>query len=94
MRILILRHRLSLTLTLLTAGCGETSSTVDSKAGPPSLAPTMETKAAMELGTARTLEKSRKTKQAETAYRRIIQEYPDSPQARIATERLGVLGSK
>jgi TolA-binding protein len=48
----------------------------------------------MELGSATTLEKSRKTKQALSAYRRIVQEYPDSPQAKIAAERVTALGSK
>ncbi len=48
----------------------------------------------MELGSAQTLEKSRKTKQALEAYRRIVREYPDSPQAKIAAERVGALGLK
>jgi TolA-binding protein len=59
-----------------------------------SLAPTPQAKAAMELGFAQTLENSRKTKQALEAYRRIVQEYPESSQAKIAAERLGALGSR
>ena len=48
----------------------------------------------MELGSAQTLEKSRKTKQAVTAYLRIVKEYPESAQAKIAAERLKTLGTK
>jgi len=81
-------------IPLVAAGCGETSSSADSQAVTASLAPTPELKAAMELGSAKTLEKSRKTKQALSAYRRIVQEYPASPQAKIAAERINALGSK
>lgn len=94
MRISILRKLFAMAIPLVAAGCGETSSSADSRAVTASLAPTPELKAAMELGSAKTLEKSRKTKQALSAYRRIVQEYPASPQAKIAAERINALGSK
>lgn len=74
-------------------GCGGTSPAPESEGGQVSLASTPELKAAMELGYAQTFEKSRKTKQAGEAYRRIIEKYPDSAQAKIAAERLKSLGS-
>jgi hypothetical protein len=94
MRISILRKLLAVAVPLTVAGCGGSSFSTDSQTPTVSLALTPELKAAMEFGSATTLEKSRKTKQALSAYRRIIQEYPDSPQAKIAAERLSALGSK
>ncbi len=88
------RIPLALTVLLAAGGCGGSPSSTDPQAATASLAPTPEIKAAMELGSAKTLEKSRKTKQAVGAYRRIVQEYPDSPQAKIAAERINALGSK
>jgi hypothetical protein len=86
--------RLVLAVLALAPGCGASSSSIDSPAATPSLAPTAEARAAMELSGAKVLEKSRKTKEAMSAYRRIVQEYPDSPQARLAAERLDGMGSK
>ena len=94
MRVLILPTLFILALPLVAAGCGGSSSLSDAQVVTPSLAPTPELKAAMELGSAQTLEKSRKTKQALSAFRRIVTEYPDSPQAKIAAERLSAIGSK
>ena len=94
MRISILRKLFAIAIPLVAAGCGETPSSTDSQAVTASLAPTPELKAAMGLGSANTLEKSRKTKQALSAYRRIDHEYPESPQAKIAAERINALGSK
>ncbi len=94
MRISILRKLFAMAIPLVAAGCGASSSSADSQAVTASLAPTPELKAAMELGSAKTLEKSRKTKQALSGYRRIVQEYPESPQAKIAAERINALGSK
>ena len=78
-------------VALAAVGCGVPSQSSDAVVAAPSLAPTAELKAAMELGSAQTLERSRKTKQAVEAYRRIVREHPDSPQAKIAAERLGAL---
>ncbi len=94
MRISIQRELLALAVPLAAAGCGGSPTSTDSQGATASLAPTPEVKAAMELGSAKTLEKSRKIKQALDAYRRIVQEYPDSPQAKIAAERINALGSK
>ncbi len=94
MRVLTPYHLLALAVPFAAAGCGGPSQSSDAVVATPSLAPTPELKAAMELGSAQTLEKSRKTKQALEAYRRIVREYPDSPQAKIAAERVGALGLK
>ena len=95
MRILITsRLLLALAVPLSALGCGGPSESGDAVVMTPSLAPTPALKAAMELGSAQTLEKSRKTKQALEAYRRIIREYPESPQAKIASERVRALGPK
>ncbi len=95
MRILIIRYiPLALTVPFAALGCGGPSESSDAVVMTPSLAPTPAVKAAMELGSAQTLEKSRKTKQALEAYRRIIREYPESPQAKIASERVGALGPR
>jgi hypothetical protein len=92
MRIFVHRILLALAVPIARAGCGGTQST-DAQVVSVSLATTPELKAAMELGSAQTLEKSRTTKQALDAYCRIVQEYPESPQARIAAEHLNALGS-
>jgi TolA-binding protein len=94
MRILMRRIFVTLAVPLAAAGCGGTSAPTAAEGAPTSLASTPAQKAAMELGSAQTLERSRKTKQAVAAYRRIVQEYPDSPQATIAAEHLKTLGSK
>jgi hypothetical protein len=75
-------------------GCGGLTSSTDSSAAPASLAGTPQLKAAMELGSAQTLERSRKTKKAIEAYKRIVSEYPESPQAEIAREKLKALEGK
>jgi hypothetical protein len=94
MKTSLLQKSLILAALLTDAGCGGTPSASETQGGQASLAPTPEAKAAMELGSAQTLEKSRKTKQALDGYRRIIEKYPDSPQAKIAAERVKSLGSK
>ena len=83
MRVLILPTLFILALPLVAAGCGGSSSLSDAQVVTPSLAPTPELKAAMELGSAQTLEKSRaKTKEAWRQFRRIVTESPDSPRPR------------
>ncbi len=94
MRQMLKRPVVIVGLSLASGGCGGGTAVSDAQVVTTSLAPTPESRAAMELGTARTLESSRKTKDAVSAYRRIVKEYPDSPQAKIAAERLGALGSK
>jgi hypothetical protein len=93
MRMWIIREILSLAIPLALAGCGESNSPADSQSDRPSLAPTPELKAAMEFGSASTLERSRKTKEAVSAYQRIVRQYPDTPQAKVAAERIGALGA-
>ncbi len=75
-------------------GCGGGDAPPQPEMSPPSLAATPEIKAAMELGSAQSLEKSRKTKQAIEAYRRIIREYPESTQAKIAGDKIQALRAK
>lgn len=82
---------LVLAVLSLAPGCGGDPSSLP-QTSPASLAPTPELKAAMEFASAQAFEKSRKTKQALDAYRRIIKEYPDSPQAKIAGDRVKALG--
>ena len=94
MTILNSRMILAVAVLAMAPGCGGPSQSSDAVVEHASLAPTVEAKAAMELGSAQTLEKSRKTSQALEAYRRIVKAYPDSPQAKIAAERLSALGSK
>ncbi len=86
---------LSVLVILLSAfGCGGSSSTPSAEAAPPSLASTPAQKAAMELGSAQSLEKSRKNKQALEAYRRIVKEYPERPQAKIAGDKIKAMTGK
>ena len=75
-------------------GCGGGAAAPQSENTTPSLAANPSQKAAMELALAQTLDKSRRSKAALEAYRRIVREYPESPQANIAGERLKALRSK
>ncbi len=84
----------ALTILISSHGCGGGPPSPRPQAAPPSLASSPEQKAAMELGTAQTLERSRKTKQALEAYRRILREYPESTQAKIAGDKIKALGGK
>jgi TolA-binding protein len=76
------------------SGCGGGTGNSEVSGTPPSLASTPAVKAAMELGSAQTLERSRKTKKAIEAYRRIMEVYPESPQAEIAREKVKSLEKK
>lgn len=90
----MLARRLALVALLAAPGCGGDSSPQPSQATLATLAPTSEIKAAMEFASAQAFEKSGKTKLAIDAYRRIIAEYPNSPQAKIAGDRMRALARK
>ncbi len=91
----IIPRTLSVLAVLLSPlGCGGSSPTPLAEAAPPSLASSPAQKAAMELGSAQALEKSRKNKQAVEAYRRIVSEYPESPQAKIAGDKIKAMTGK
>ncbi|MDR3634317.1 MAG: hypothetical protein P4L84_10980 [Isosphaeraceae bacterium] len=79
---------------LATSGCGGTTTQTGPESGQTTLAPTPEVRASMEIASARELERLRKTKQALDAYHRIAKDYPDSPQAKTASERIKALGGR
>ena len=80
------RFPLALLLACCLGGCeGETST---NKAPP---AATLTPKAAMDLNMARKMEKLKQRKAALDAYRRISQEFPESPEAKLASERIRAL---
>ncbi len=81
-------------ILLANAGCGGRSSQGDPDAGRSTLAKTNVERLAMEIAGARELEGQRKPKEALDAYQRIVKEYPDSPQAKMAAERIKALGGR
>ncbi len=84
---------LALALTFTAPGCGGEGDETAAKPTETSLAKTPVERAAMEFAAARELEK-RKKKDAVEAYRRIIQDFPDTPQARASAERVQKLGGR
>ena len=82
-----------LLLTTLSAsiGCGSGSNAPSpGKPGEPDTA----YKAGMSISTAQSFERVRKNKQAVEEYRRVVKEYPDTPQAKFASERIEALRGK
>lgn len=94
-----MHKRLWVTLTaaavfMAGTGCGNRGETAP-HSGVASLAKSPSELAAMEIAGARELEKLRKAKKAIEAYERIAKEFPDSPQSKVALERINALkGSK
>jgi hypothetical protein len=76
------------------AGCGVGVSQVEPNSGQSSLAKTPVERAAMEIAGARELESQRKPREALEAYQRIVKDFPDSPQAKMAVERIKALGGQ
>ena len=81
-------------LVLATAGCGGAPSSTGTDDRQSSLAKTPTERVAMELADARELERMRKRKPALEAYQRIAKEFPDSPQAKVASDRIKALGGR
>ncbi len=82
---------LMLLLGIWASGCGRPASEID-PAAPPSLAPTPQIRAAKEFGAAMELEKAGRSAAAKEAFRKVASDYPDTPQARTAAERVKALG--
>jgi hypothetical protein len=76
------------------AGCSGEASHAEPNSGQPVLAKTPVEHAAMEIAGARELEGQRKPKEALDAYQRIVKDFPESPQARMAAERIKALGGR
>ena len=85
---------LGLIVAISMMGCGGDSPPPSSLSGQASLADTPEIKAAMEFASAQAFEKSHKTKQAIDIYKHIVTVYAESPQAKLATDRMKALGGK
>ncbi|MGA8351291.1 MAG: hypothetical protein WBQ29_25730 [Isosphaeraceae bacterium] len=82
------RFPLALLLACCLGGCeGETST----NQAPPAATLTPKIRAAMDLNMARKMEKLKQRKAALDAYRRISQEFPESPEAKVASERIRAL---
>jgi len=73
------------------AGCG--GSPPEGQA-PTSLAASPEAKAAMDYASARGHEAARKPAAALEAYRRIVKDYPETTQARLAADRIRALAGR
>ena len=82
---------LSLLLACCLGGCeGGTSM----NKAPPASTLTPKIRAAMNLNGARKMEKLKQKKAALDAYRQISQEFPDSQEAKVASERIRALEGK
>jgi len=82
------RFPLALLLACCLGGCeGETST----NKAPPASTLTPKIRAAMDLNMVRKMEKLKQRKAALDAYRRISQEFPESPEAKVASERIRAL---
>jgi len=85
------RLMLALLLTCCLGGCeGETST----NKVPSASTLTPKIRAVMDLNGARKMEKLKQRKAALDAYRRISQEFPESPEAKVASERIRALEGK
>jgi hypothetical protein len=85
------RFPLALLLACCLGGCeGETST----NKAPPAATLTPKIRAAMDLNMARKMEKLKQRKAALDAYRRISLEFPESPEAKVASERIRALDGK
>ena len=73
-----LASALAACLIALAAGCGRPTAAVES---PGEVAPRV-------FAVAERLEREGKTRQAFAAYRQVVQQFPNSPEARQATDRL------
>ena len=84
------RVKLVLFVFITNPGCRGSDPTADPSevAG---LAKTLIERAAMEIADARELERLRRTKKAIEAYERVANEFPETPQAKIASQRLDAL---
>jgi TolA-binding protein len=87
----IFRCPLVLSIACIAAGCGGAES-ISKAPSAPSLTPKI--RAAMELNAARKMEKLKQKRGAIEEYQRIGQEFPETPEAKVAAERIKALGGK
>ena len=82
------RFMFALLLACCLGGCeGE----ISTNKAPPASTLTPKIRAVMDLNGARKMEKLKQKKAALDAYRRISQEFPESPEAKVSSERIHVL---